>query len=395
MKENGKWLVLVVAAFWFIKAGEQPKTNLPDKVKYPHNIRGGVLKDTQYQPSDVCHSCHHDFFQDWNEDAHGMSWRGRYFQVYYRQLLKNTGKEYEEECLKCHAPMAVAEKKFLVDEDIYREGVNCDYCHTLDFVEGFRWQSDPGQWKRGPRYPSYEGSHIMFYDRTYGTSLVCLPCHEWEKNGVPILDEYTAWTGSPQKVEGKECQTCHMPAYKGISARGGYDREDTKAHNFPSFADMEFLKSALTLKVDARRDVEDPRKVRITVTVKNSGSGHFLPAGFSWKELDVVIRLRDLEENVYWDRKEVIKKTLGDWKGNPVVEDWLATQVLSDTRLKPGEERVYSYEVDLEELGVPEGLRLFATAQVFRIHRPKEVYQTAKEVPLKPERVLAEFVEVE
>ncbi|MFN4181702.1 MAG: hypothetical protein ACK4G3_00595, partial [bacterium] len=86
---------------------------------------------------------------------------------------------------------------------------------------------------------------------------------------------------------------------------------------------------------------------------------------------------------------------LGDHKGNPVFEDWRAEKLLSDTRLKPDEERVYSYEVDFEELGVPPGERMFVTAQIFRSLRPKEVYQALKERFPKPERVLGEFVEVE
>ncbi|MHA2609611.1 MAG: multiheme c-type cytochrome [bacterium JZ-2024 1] len=392
---KGKWVLLFGVSLWFIKASEAPKTDLPEKVKYPHNIRGGALKSTLYQPSDSCHGCHQQFFEEWNADAHGMSWRGKYFQHFYRQYLSQWGKEYDVECLKCHAPIAVEEKRFLVDADIYREGVNCDFCHTIDFKEGTTWVSAPGQWKRGPRYPSFEGSHIMFYDTTYSSSLICAPCHEWEKNGVPILDEYSSWTGSSAHAEGKQCQSCHMPTFKGSSARGGFDRPDIRAHNFPGFSDMDFLKNALELTLEARRDVENPNKVRITVKVKNKGAGHFLPAGFSWKELTLVIRLRDLQENVYWDRKEVFKKTLGDHKGNLIFTDWQAEKLLSDTRLKPDEERVYSYEVDFEELGVPSGERMFVTAQVFRTLRPKEVYQALKEGVPKPERVLGEFVEVE
>jgi len=213
-----------------------------------------------------------------------------------------------------------------------------------------------------------------------------------------ILDEYNQWGGSAQAAELKQCQFCHMPDFKGITAFSAFTREDVKAHSFLGTQptrpkDMDFLKGALELSAEGKRDAKNPKQVKVVVKVTNKSAAHALPAGFSWREIDLIIRVRNLEKKVYWEQQEIFKRTLGDGTGKPILEDWYAKEVLSDTRLKPNETRTFEYIVDVSE--APEGERLFVTAQVFFIRQPRAVYEITKEAYRKPVRLLDTFKEIE
>jgi len=392
-------IFVVMGLIWALGAEEQePAHDVPKKWKYPHSVRGGIMSPSNYQDSGMCGLCHAGFYNDWYESRHGQSWRNTNFQVFYKLDLDKTGKKWNEECLKCHAPLAVLDKRFAVDEDLYKQGVSCDFCHTIVLKEGKYYENRPTQQKRGPRFPSFEASHAMYFDDAYSKSQICLSCHQWEENGIMILDEYNQWGGSAQAAELKQCQFCHMPDFKGITAFSAFTREDVKAHSFLGTQptrpkDMDFLKGALELSAEGKRDAKNPKQVKVVVKVTNKSAAHALPAGFSWREIDLIIRVRNLEKKVYWEQQEIFKRTLGDGTGKPILEDWYAKEVLSDTRLKPNETRTFEYIVDVSE--APEGERLFVTAQVFFIRQPRAVYEITKEAYRKPVRLLDTFKEIE
>ncbi|MGH8103848.1 MAG: multiheme c-type cytochrome [bacterium] len=417
MKKSGLLAVVGVAGLLLLpmaigrvalggdNTANKPMSDVPAKWKYPHNIRGGVMSKTDFQSVESCRNCHTQFYHEWNSSGHGQSWKNITFQTYYKSHLLKTGYAYDPDCLSCHAPLAVVDKQFDVKADIYKEGVTCDFCHSLVLKEGKSYENRIATEnflylgkKRGPRWPSYEANHAMEYDDTYTQSQYCSTCHQWEAGGVTLLDEYYTWGGSPAAANEIQCQDCHMPAFKGIAALSAFPRDDVASHTFLGSdphrsIDMGFLKDSLELKAEGTIDAENAQQVHLKVTLTNKNNAHMAPAGLSWRRLVLIVRVRDLDGNVYWEKREDIRRTLGDESGNPVVEDWYAKSVLSDTRLKPAESRVYEYPVDTSK--AEEGQRLWLEAQVYFIRQPNEVYDATQRAYEKPWFVTGVPVEIQ
>ncbi|MHA2621210.1 MAG: multiheme c-type cytochrome [bacterium JZ-2024 1] len=371
-----------------------PAHDVPERWKYPHSIRGGLMTSSNYEETRRCAQCHHTFARQW-ETNHGLSWKRQSFQYFYRQILETTGKEYEVNCITCHAPIAVAENRYTVPTDIDKEGVSCDFCHSLVLKETGQYETRPGKVKRGPRHPAYEASHGILYDRTYGKSEFCTGCHIWKSSGgVTILDEFQFWGSTKEAAEGKECQTCHMPKAEGFASDfGGFERPDVSQHTFLSSDDISFVKSAITLNVKFERDNNNPQVGKIIVTISNTGVAHMFPGGLSWRRYDLVLRIRNAEgDKVYWAQSETFKKTFADSKGNPTLEDWKAHSVLSDTRLKPGETRTLSYTVDLSSLPTDEPY--YVSAQLFQARLPAEVYDYLGQARRLPTPMMSTFAPI-
>lgn len=371
-----------------------PAHDVPEQWKYPHSVRGGLMTPSKYEDSRRCAQCHQTLARQW-ETNHATSWKRQTFQYFYNQILQTTGKQYEVNCLTCHAPISVAEQRYTVETDIEKEGVSCDFCHSLVLKELGQFESRPGKVKRGPRYPAYEASHGVLYDRTYGTSEYCSGCHIWKSSGgVSILDEFTYWGATKEAAEGKQCQTCHMPATEGFASDfGGFQRPDVASHTFLSSQDTDFVKSAITLNVNFERDPSNPNIGKITVEVTNSGSAHMFPGGFSWRRYDLVLRIRNSDgDKIFWAQSETFKRTLADAKGNPTLEDWRAHSVISDTRLKPGEKRTLTYTVDLSDLPTDEPY--YVSAQIFQIRQPPEIFDYLGQARKLPTQILSTFVPV-
>ena len=372
---------------WLLGA---PAHDVPERWKYPHRVRGGVMGPTDYQSANRCALCHDGLYKQWL-DNHAMSWKRPTFQLFYQEILETTGKPYEKECLTCHAPISVAEETYMVASDIEKEGVTCDFCHTIVVKEGKQYESRPSLLKRGPRHPAFEGSHGVAYDTSYMRSEFCAVCHEWQSNDILILDEVRVWAPTRFAAEGQQCQTCHMPRFQGYAAeRGGFERPDVASHEFLGSDDVDFVRQALDLEVEFERDPEFPEIGIVRVIVRNKGVAHMTPAGLSWKRYDLIVRIRNADgSRVYWSQMETMKRELADRQGNPTFRDWEAVSVLSDTRLRPEEERVYTYRVDLSDLPTDEPF--YVSAQLFLVRMPKEIYQMLGESPRRPVELLKTF----
>jgi hypothetical protein len=115
-----------------------------------------------------------------------------------------------------------------------------------------------------------------------------------------------------------------------------------------------------------------------------------LPGGLSWRRYDLVLRIRNSDgDKVFWAQRETFKRDLADSKGRPTLEDWKAHSVLSDTRLKPGETRVFTYTVDLTNLPTDEPY--YVSGQIFQIRQPAEVYDFLGKARRLPVSVMSTF----
>jgi hypothetical protein len=143
-------------------------------------------------------------------------------------------------CIKCHAPMAVLDKRTKDGLDLERlpdidRGVSCYFCHNVTGVDGdhnamLHLANDTTM--RGPiRDPFQPGVHRaefseMFEDTSPKSTAMCGGCHDIvTPTGVHLertLQEYRSGifsksaTGAPPAFD--SCVGCHMPGQKGLAA---------------------------------------------------------------------------------------------------------------------------------------------------------------------------------
>jgi hypothetical protein len=128
----------------------------------------------------------------------------------------------------------------------------------------------------------------------------------------------------------------------------------------------DLLRQAATLHISLV--VMPDRTLRASIIITNSGAGHYLPTGADdLRQVWLETRLFDEAGTVHWEsgqlnaygelRDDAVRfgKVLGDVQGQPISlhRFWVATQILSDTRLAPLETRQVHYTVpaDMWEKG--------------------------------------------
>jgi hypothetical protein len=140
-----------------------------------------------------------------------------------------------------------------------------------------------------------------------GKSESCGGCHEVLFHGMRIEKTFTEWTLSEFARRDVKCQDCHMVRYSGQAATQGPFREILRRHDFPGltlpppgfpnrgYQEEEtrfFLKTALRVSVLLNESVQAGTEMPITVTLKNSGTGHNFPAA-SFRQLWIEVTVLD------------------------------------------------------------------------------------------------------
>src|SRR5574341_148994 len=92
-------------------------------------------RSTAYTSAKVCATCHEDIYQMWSRSLHATSLTDPVFDVVYMQVLKGNEGKTRESCLRCHAPTTRVSRDFALRHEVSREGVTCDFCHTISLVD--------------------------------------------------------------------------------------------------------------------------------------------------------------------------------------------------------------------------------------------------------------------
>lgn len=248
------------------------------------------------------------------------------------------------------------------------EGVTCALCHQ---VSGAAAQHN-GQLLLQPDAPPLPGqplsemllrvqpeAHVAAFKPAFlAEAELCGSCHNLYLDGVPLEPTYDEWAASAYAARGVTCQDCHMPPapvqrVNSDPALNGTAHGDLGTPgSLPGLAQSEtLLRQAATLTAAAAGQT-------LTVTVANTGAGHYLPTGAAdlhqvWLELT----LTDAAGRLVWQAGELDEngrlpagavtfgKLLGDSRGQPIHlhRVWAATQVLADTRLAPDEARAIPF----------------------------------------------------
>lgn len=243
-----------------------------------------------FEPATRCIACHNGLVTAHGEDASmGHAWRPTmmansardpYWQAAVRREVTehpSHGRAIEDECSKCHMPMATTAahaaghegevfKHFRVDDGstLALDGVSCSLCHQItekflgqrrSLVGGFDidLRTEPGQHKEYGPYVVDSGraqlmrsaSHLRPVQGTHlSSSEVCATCHTLYTHALDANDRvigelpeqvpYQEWLHSEYRTT-RTCQSCHMPAMVGplaISSVAGPSRPRLHRHDF-------------------------------------------------------------------------------------------------------------------------------------------------------------------
>ena len=261
-----------------------------------HSISGAATTDHKelFQTSDRCFACHNGLSTSTGEDVSiGLSWRPTmmansardpYWQASVRrETIDHPGSKaaIEEECAKCHMPMASYQSKYEgKDAEVFsrlafgsddrmdrfaQDGVSCSMCHQItqdklgtreSWVGGFVVDTTKSKGERaeyGP-YKIEDGQNRIMrtssggYRPTEGEHIrkseLCATCHTLITKalgpGGQVIGElpeqmpYQEWLASEFRDK-KSCQNCHMPAVEEetrVAVTLGLPRENMGRHTF-------------------------------------------------------------------------------------------------------------------------------------------------------------------
>lgn len=307
------------------------------------------VKTNDFTSSKVCGSCHENIFNTWRNSLHADSLNDPIFRASYMEAYYETGGRASEVCTACHAPFVNINKDYGLKKEITREGVACDFCHSLKDVSlsasGLnRFVVEPGLVKRGSIAKTSSPAHQVAYSKLHEGSLICAGCHEHTNAwGAPILTTYSEWQATSYAREGKPCQTCHMQIQEGGTVTSQVSESAQRKFNVHSIAgghSPEQLKKSVDVDIaDLKRSGD---KVFVKVLVTNSGAGHMIPTGMPTRRL-LLKFIAKKQDNIVYETERVYEKVLADKDNRTLSKDWEiilnSKKVVKDTRLGAKETR--------------------------------------------------------
>lgn len=348
---------------------------------HPHGTAFAAEMDRSgYSSATACAYCHADIYESWNRSAHSWSYSDSTFMDAYRQAYVDTKGAAQKLCFKCHAPTTMATKDFEAAMPITKEGVTCDFCHTVEDVNlshpSDTFKLDVGGEKRASmkldkshKFEKTDAAHQAAYTKWFNKSEMCAGCHKiTNMKGVVIGGTYAEWKNSayskgagPNKAV--QCQDCHMTRIKGKSVDPSVKKTDkdmvpdhSLSHNLARLAgsvSMEIVKAG---RADGGRFLVD-------VAVTNVKAGHNIPTGLPSRYLTVEVEAQPADEGSVILRKTLGKKIV-DGDGAALTSDVDAyikgAKVAEDTSIAPLERRVISFDLG----SMPKG-NVSVTARAF------------------------------
>ena len=313
-----------------------------------------------YASARECGRCHEAIHQFWSESQHARSaTKSSYLDSLRAALERAPDKDSTRRaCVSCHAPTALATGDWAMERPLTREGVTCDFCHTVADVDlkrsDNRFVLQPGAVKRGPlEYASPTQGHESLYSVLHRSSpLLCAACHEHANaQGVPVLSTYSEWKAGPYPERGQTCQECHMPMVMGTVVKDGVDPAQRRVnlHRFQGGSVANRLATGLELRIESA-DI-GASTVAVQVAVVNSGVGHAAPGGLPSKSLVLSVGIDNGSSELVPRLERVYRRVLVDAQGREVATvagQFLdAVSIAEDTRLSPGERRTERFTLPL------------------------------------------------
>lgn len=310
---------------------------------------GARINPDGYTSARVCGSCHVDIYNSWKNSLHAYSLIDPIFDTAYMQAIKDGGEEARRMCLHCHAPMTMMNGDYDLSLGVTREGVSCDFCHTVKSVhlDGREkpFTTDVSPVKRGVIKKAESPAHEVAFSELHGKAEFCGGCHNHSNShGATIMGTYEEWRKGPYATEGIQCQDCHMTLSSGKVVSEIYGKETDKIHLHSLIHDSNQLRDALKVEMtDARRGRDG---LAVEVVVENVGSGHMVPTGIPTREVVLDVTVEAGSYSAHQQRR--FRKVVADKNGNVLKADYeiflYGAQILNDNRIAPRERRVERFQ---------------------------------------------------
>ena len=352
-----------------------------------------------------CAACHGAITQQWQVSGHAHAATDAYYQAVATLFIEENGPNAVQFCAACHNPIGLVQgevdisaaarvktaagaayqaRKLGITLPISAraaEGVTCALCHQAAQAAATPANSSLRLATNLPALPTDALAQLtlraapdshkeMLLRPVIQQADLCGSCHNLRlpNNGLALEPTYDEWQASPYPARGVTCQNCHFPPVSGAKADssspatlGAHGTVPGALSSLPGMADdPSLLRKAAALDARLTRDSTDPARLMATVNITNTGAGHHLPTGASdLRQVWLELALSDSKGQVLWssgvldqyggfDRTTVqFRKVLGDANGQPIDlhRVWIATQILSDTSLRPLEARAISYPI--------------------------------------------------
>ena len=216
-----------------------------------------------------CRRCHEQVWHEWQASYHSRAFSDDRVQAAFQHF------GFDRRCQSCHAPVRqlVMEVNATIElrESDQATGVDCLSCHGRadGGVAAVRTIAE------APCRPRETAG--------FAASEACGACHQ---------AIYKDWAESRYRTEGKECQTCHMPAV--------LDRKNGRSHACLGGHDTALVRAAA--KLECRRDQDE-----LVVIASNHATGHNFPGERHNRVLFLQVIERDSAGEVTLARQELIK----------------------------------------------------------------------------------------
>lgn len=300
--------------------------------------------------SEACGQCHTQIYKAWQDSAHARSFSDSIFQAALEKISDARGLPARRVCLACHAPAALVSGDFEVSQAVTREGIGCDFCHSVKAVDLARWPNpfevELGGVKRGPFAFLSSPAHETELSTLHRDSpRLCAACHEFTNDhGTAVLSTYTEWKDGPYPAEGVSCQGCHMSVVPGDRVRtdvaAAADQRVINLHRLVGGSSLSQIRRGVEAAMgDLRREAG---QVVARVEVRNVAAGHKVPTGLPAKRVRLVVSALQKGKEIY-TAERVYERVLVNESGKPPASEGEifldSKRVKSDTRLAPREKR--------------------------------------------------------
>ncbi|MFQ5483383.1 MAG: multiheme c-type cytochrome, partial [Nitrospinaceae bacterium] len=375
------WLGAAAAAAWLSGAvslaGAEPPPAAPAQAP-PAKLYADIkINPNGLTPSHVCGKCHQDIYRAWKNSLHADSFSNPVFQAAFMEAHFQRGESVREKCLPCHAPVAILYRDLQLSSPLSREGINCDFCHSISEVlpdpTGPRHRFEFGRVKQGPLDGVESPVHKTRYNPLYERSEFCGGCHELKTaEGLKIIETFSEWKASPYPAKGLHCQSCHMTKIPGKIVPAEVKptaKEVVSSHDIASGHALSRREKSLQLTIAKVERYKN--RITVHVALTNQGAGHRIPTGLPTKKMVLQVTLQSREGQTRHVQQKVYQKLLAGADGRIIHNDadlMLGSnlQLISDNRIGPLETRRESFI-----FFAPAGEPYEVTAAVYFRHNPK------------------------
>ncbi len=315
-----------------------------------------VIEPGRFIAAEKCGNCHKDIYGAWRGSLHARAYEDKIFQVSYTEALALDKQEAERICMTCHAPTSMVSNNTKGQPELSREGVTCDFCHSLTNTHLARanpFELRVGRVKLGPVRDAASHAHGVEFSPFHTSSLHCAGCHQFNnRHGLGVLETYAEWEQYKQKGGNKTCQECHMPVVAANIVDPKVKRVEgafVNLHDMPGGHSLHQLNKSLRMRIV---DLERTSKgLNVKVKVSNVGAGHHVPTGIPTRK--VLLRVTAENGGKVFEDERVFTRVILDKEGKELPSDSQVfingVGVEKDTRIGPLEERTeqFTFKVPL------------------------------------------------